>query len=144
MTGYRALKIQVPMVREAQGPRICTARAVAEYCRDLEGLAQECFLVLSLNQKHQVIARRMVSLGSLTGAIVHPREVFRLALLDAAAAVIFVHNHPSSNPLPSKDDIELTARLVEAAKLLGLRVVDHVIVGRADEFFSFESEGLLA
>ena len=78
----------------------------------------------------------------MTGALVHPREVFKPALADGAAAVAFVHNHPSGSPDPSKDDREITVRLLEAGKLLGIRVLDHVIVGRSGHF-SFVEEGLI-
>ncbi len=135
--------VRLPMIGEAKGPHLRTSENVANVCRDMEGLAQETFHVLTLDQKNAVIDRHMVALGSLTGALVHPREVFRLALLDCAAAVAFVHNHPSGNPMPSKDDIELTARLTEVAKLLGIRVLDHVIIGREGRRFSFCEEGLL-
>jgi DNA repair protein RadC len=144
MGSYSARVIaRLPMVGEAKGPRLNTSEKVAELCKDMEGLAQETFHLLTLDQKHKVIDRHMVALGSLTGTIVHPREVFRLALLDCAAAVMFVHNHPSGDTKPSRDDLELTARLVDAAKLLGIRVLDHVIIGRDGRHFSFCVEGLL-
>jgi DNA repair protein RadC len=108
----------------------------------LENLAQEAFLAVSLNQKNSIMDMHLVSLGTLTGSLVHPREVFRPILLDGAAAVGFVHNHPSGNPDPSRDDREITARLIECAKLLGIRVLDHVIIGR-NGYFSFSEEGLI-
>jgi len=143
MTSYRTqLVIELPMVREASGPSIGQARMVAELCKDMENFPQECFVVWSLDQKNKVIDKHMIAIGSLTGCLVHPREVYRPALLDGAAAVFFIHNHPSGDPKPSADDIDLTARLVNGARLLGLRVLDHVVVGRG-RFFSFVEEGLI-
>ena len=83
-----------------------------------------------------------VSEGSLTSSIVHPREVFRPAVLEAAAGVLFVHNHPSGEPSPSREDIEITRRLVESGKILGIRVLDHIIVGEY-RYFSFTDNGML-
>jgi DNA repair protein RadC len=133
---------RLPRVREATGPSLRTGDEVATLCKDLADLAQESFHVLTLDQKHRVIVRHLVSLGSLTESLVHPREVYRAALLDSAAAVVFVHNHPSGDPKPSRDDIEITARLVEAGRLLGIRVLDHVIIGRGAHF-SFAESGML-
>jgi DNA repair protein RadC len=84
----------------------------------------------------------MVSQGSLTASVVHPREVFNPAIRDSAAAVIFVHNHPSGDPQPSQEDRVLTTRLADAGKLLGIQVLDHIIVGR-NTYMSFADEGLL-
>ncbi len=88
----------------------------------------ELFLVVLLDGRHRVIRTELVSRGTLTASLVHPREVFRPALRDSAAALVLVHNHPSGDPTPSREDREVTARLVEAGELLGVRVVDHVVV----------------
>ena len=96
---------------------------------DLKGKKKEHFLALLLDTRNRLIRTATVSMGSLDSSIVHPREVFKEAIKASAASVIFVHNHPSGDPEPSPDDIELTRRLVEAGKLLGIVVLDHVIVG---------------
>jgi DNA repair protein RadC len=97
-----------------------------------------------LDRKNQVIGLHTVSIGSLTASVVHPREVYKVAILANAAAVIFGHNHPSGDPTPSQEDRTLTARLVAAGKLLGFGVCDHVIVGDGSQrYFSFADEGLL-
>ena len=83
-----------------------------------------------------------VSEGSLTRSLVHPREVFRPAIKEAAAGILFVHNHPSGEPEPSREDIQITQRLVEGGRLLGIRVLDHVIIGSC-RYFSFADEGML-
>ena len=125
------------------GRRFRTGRDFFEFFAPrMRDLKQEGFQVVLLDQKNSYIGSQQVSTGSLTGALVHPREVFRPAIREAAAAVAFVHNHPSGDPRPSKDDIELTARLVEVAKLVGVRVLDHVVVGD-ESFFSFVEEGLI-
>ena len=95
----------------------------------LRGKKREHFLTLLLDTRNRLIRVATVSMGSLDSSIVHPREVFKEAISASAASVIFVHNHPSGDPEPSEDDIELTRRLVEAGKLLGILVLDHVIVG---------------
>jgi DNA repair protein RadC len=95
----------------------------------LKGKKREHFLVLLLDTRNRLIRVATVSMGSLDSSIVHPREVFKEAIAASAASVIFVHNHPSGDPEPSEDDIDLTKRLVEAGKVLGIVVLDHVIVG---------------
>jgi DNA repair protein RadC len=95
----------------------------------LKGKKREHFLTLLLDTRNRLIRVATVSMGSLDSSIVHPREVFKEAISASAASVIFVHNHPSGDAEPSEDDIELTRRLVEAGKLLGILVLDHVIVG---------------
>ena len=89
---------------------------------------REQFLVLLLNARHEVMAKETVSVGSLNASIVHPREVFKAAVLASAAAIVLVHNHPSGDPEPSEEDLTITKRLVEAGELLGIGVLDHVIV----------------
>lgn len=91
---------------------------------------RECFMVILLNARHEALAVETVSIGSLNSSIVHPREVFRPAIMAAAAAIILVHNHPSGNPEPSEEDISITKRLVESGKLLGIPVLDHIISAR--------------
>jgi DNA repair protein RadC len=89
---------------------------------------REHFLVLLLNARHEVMAKETVSVGSLNASIVHPREVFKAAVLASAAAIVLVHNHPSGDPEPSEEDLSITKRLVEAGELLGISVLDHIVV----------------
>jgi len=96
---------------------------------DLRYLQQEHFVVLFLNTKNRVVGRETLSVGSLNAAIVHPREVFRAAVKRSAASVICVHNHPSGDPTPSPEDLQLTNRLTEAGHIIGIEVLDHVIIG---------------
>jgi DNA repair protein RadC len=103
---------------------------------------KEYFLVLLLDGKNRIIRRVQVSEGSLNQSIVHPREVFSPAVRESAAAVILVHNHPSGDPAPSAEDIAVTRRLREAGEIMGIRVLDHIVVGDG-EFVSFVERGLL-
>jgi DNA repair protein RadC len=100
----------------------------AEVRSQLKGRKKEHFLVLSLDTRNRLINRKLVSIGSLDTSIVHPREVFKEAVSSCAASVIFVHNHPSGDPEPSKEDIELTKRLAKAGEIMGIDVLDHIIV----------------
>jgi len=103
---------------------------------------KEYFLSLHLNSKNQLIREVLVSVGSLSTSVVHPREVFSPAVRDSTAAVIFLHNHPSGDPVPSKEDKDCTLRLCQAGKILGIRVLDHIVLGH-DDYFSFADAGLL-
>jgi len=108
----------------------------------LRDIKREVFLVVLLDARHRILREELISEGSLTSSIVHPREVFLPAVRESAGAVVLVHNHPSGDPRPSDEDIAVTRRLVHAAELLGIRVLDHVIVGDG-RYASFREEGLL-
>lgn len=103
---------------------------------------KEHFVLLSLNNKNRLSGFKVISTGSLTASLVHPREVYTAALELRAAAVIFLHNHPSGDPAPSPEDIDITRRLKEIGDVMGIRVLDHVVLGQ-DRFFSFSDKGLL-
>lgn len=118
-----------------------SAEVFAHFRATLSGLRQEVFYVVLLDAKHRKLRDLHISQGSLTAAIVHPREVFAPALREAAAALILVHNHPSGDPAPSAEDREITRRLRDAGEILGVRVLDHVIVG-GERYFSFADAGL--
>ena len=100
-------------------------------------------MIILLTQKNRIIGVNAVSVGSLTASIVHPREVYKGVILSNAASIICGHNHPSGDCQPSREDRALTQRLIEAGKLLGVSVLDHVIIGGEGRFFSFADEGLL-
>ncbi len=109
----------------------------------LRDLRVERFLTLLLDGKHRVLREELVSQGTLTSSPVHPREVFGPAVRHGAAAVVLVHNHPSGDPAPSADDLAVTRRLVDAGDLLGIRVLDHVIVGDG-AYTSLADRGLMS
>lgn len=140
---------KVSLVRE--GKMLCYDKSIRNSAtasellqKYLAGVDREHFVVILLDRKNQVIGFHTVSIGSLTASIVHPREVFKVAILSNAAAVIFGHNHPSGAPEPSQEDRTLTKRLVEAGKLLGIDVLDHIVIGDGTgSYFSFADEGIL-
>jgi DNA repair protein RadC len=103
---------------------------------------KEHFYSFHLNSKNQLIREVLVSIGSLSTSVVHPREVFSPAVRDSTAAIIFMHNHPSGDPAPSREDRECTQRLVHAGQILGIRVLDHIVLGY-DDYYSFADAGLL-
>jgi DNA repair protein RadC len=107
-----------------------------------EGLDREHFVVLALDARNRPIGCNTVSVGSLSASIVHPREIFKFAILANASSIILAHNHPSGDLSPSRDDIELTKRIVEAGTLMGIDVLDHLIVG-GGEFLSMKEKGLM-
>jgi DNA repair protein RadC len=115
---------------------------VERACRGLRQAQREVFAVLLLNARHEMMRRVMVSVGSLNASIVHPREVFKPAVLASAASVVLVHCHPSGDPEPSEEDLSITRRLVQVGELLGIGVLDHVIVAKRG-VVSLRSRGLL-
>jgi len=110
--------------------------------KEFESEKREIFYVVLLTNKNRKIREVKVSEGSLTASLVHPREVYNPVIRESAAAVIFVHNHPSGDPAPSPEDLEITRRLKEVGEVMGVRVLDHVVIGR-DRYFSFSDRGIL-
>ena len=96
---------------------------------DMRFQKKEIFSILLLNTKHEVLGIEQISVGSLNASIVHPREVFVAAIKKSCSAIVLAHNHPSGDPAPSKEDIQITKRLIEAGSIIGIRVLDHVIIG---------------
>ena len=120
-----------------------SSKAVFDYLfHSMRDLKREVFKVLFLSRKNELIEDQDVFIGSLTGSAVYPREIMTLALENRAAAMVFVHNHPSGDPTPSGEDRKLTRDLVWAAQLLMIQVLDHVIIGH-NTFYSFADEGLI-
>jgi len=122
--------------------RITVAADVLPLLTDIASKQQEYFVCISLNGANEVIEKRIVTIGLLDHSPVHPREVYADVIADRAAAVIFAHNHPSGDVQPSDADLRTHEQLTEAGKLLGLRVVDHIIVARKG-YFSFQEAGLM-
>ena len=121
--------------------RIRDSRQVAEILMDeMMYEKREFFMTLNLNSKLQVESKSVISIGNLDSAPVHPREVFSPAVKRGAAAVVVAHNHPSGDPSPSPDDIDVTKRLIKASEILGIKLLDHVIIGNGC-FTSMKSEG---
>jgi DNA repair protein RadC len=122
--------------------KISCAKDVLPFLNDIAGKQQEYFLCISLNGANEVIEKRVVTIGLLDKSPVHPREVFADVIADRAAAVIFAHNHPSGDLEPSQSDLQPQDQLAEASKILGIRVLDHVIVSRKG-YYSFQEAGLI-
>jgi DNA repair protein RadC len=121
-----------------------SSKAVFDYLfHTMRDLKREVFKVLFLNRKNELIVDQDVFQGTLTGSAVYPREIMTLALEHKAAALVFVHNHPSGDPAPSGEDRKLTRDLVWAAQLLMIQVLDHVIIGQ-NTYYSFADDGLIA
>lgn len=134
------------LVRES-GPwyaeKIASPEDVVRIMRDhmdMGNLDREHFVVLYLNRKTHVNAIQTVSIGGLHSSLVHPREVFKPAILTSSAGIILVHNHPSGDPTPSAEDVNITRRLIEAGKILGIEVLDHVVIGN-NEYKSLKALG---
>lgn len=130
-------------VKESTKRLIDRPELVRAECCDMSTMAQECFQVVTLDARNKFIDRHMVTLGLVDSSLVHPREVFRPAISDGACSVVLVHNHPSGDPTPSAEDLKVTRQLVEAGKVIGIKVIDHVVIGRGDKpFVSLLEKGL--
>jgi DNA repair protein RadC len=142
-----ALELGKRLLSERPGGRVKIAgpQDVADYYRPrLQHLRKEIFKVLLLDTKHHLQKDVTISEGSLSASLVHPREAFLPAVKESAAAVIFVHNHPSGDPTPSPEDRELTQRLAEVGRLMGISVLDHIIIGAGRPgYLSFRDAGWL-
>ena len=139
-----AMELSKRLIADRQGSvkvRIRDSRQVAEILtEEMMGEKRELFMALNLNSKLQIESKSVISIGNLDSAPVHPREVFGPAIRRGAAAVVVAHNHPSGDPTPSVQDIDVTKRLIKASEILGIRLLDHVIVGNGC-FTSMKSEG---
>ena len=124
-----------------QGEQFRSSRDVFQHYREhLGSQKKELFYVLLLDGKNRKIKDVRISEGSLTSSLVHPREVFNPVIRESAAAVILVHNHPSGDPTPSQEDLEITRRLREVGEVMGVRVLDHIVVGKG-RYVSFVDDG---
>jgi len=136
-------------IRENAGHLVTTPEQCAQRFEHTAELAQEVFSVLTLDTKNREIDRHTITIGTLNSSLVHPREVFRVAITDNAAAIILSHNHPSGDATPSSEDIKVTKQLVGAGEVMGIKVLDHVIIGRKaidsmrDSFLSLRESGLV-
>jgi len=107
----------------------------------LEGLDREHFCIAMLDRKNNILGINTVSIGSISASIVHPREVFKPAIIIGASSIILCHNHPSGDTMPSNEDITITRKLVEGGKLLNIEILDHVIIG--DNYYSMKEKGII-
>lgn len=147
---YRIPRVRLLLVKD--GPAISTpwdrqvrqAKDVADFMRPItDGLDREHFYCLLLDGRNRLAGLNLVSVGSLNSALVHPREVWKPAILGNAAAVVLCHNHPSGDPTPSSEDIALTRRLEAAGDVVGIRLLDHIVIGEAGSYRSLADDGVL-
>lgn len=142
------IKAAIELGRRYQKPSLagasfCSSGDIAAYYRPrMKDLKKEMFRCALLDTKNKLIREEVISVGSLSASIVHPRDAFKPAVRESAAAVIFIHNHPSGDIKPSQEDILLTRRLVQAGEVLGIQVLDHIIIGDG-EHFSFRDNGMI-
>ena len=125
--------------RKIRSPR--DAFNVIEMVLDLQHAACENFGIITLNTKNAVAGLHVLSIGTLNAAMVHPREVFKAAVLNNAASLVCFHNHPSGDPTPSREDEEVTRKLVAAGEMMGIDVLDHIIIGDS-RFYSLKENGI--
>jgi len=129
-------------VDDSNLPIISTPKDAVAQLTELRQNKREHFVALYLNARSQLVHKETISMGTLNANLVHPREVFEPALRYSAASIMIAHNHPSGDSKPSEDDLEITKRLAEAGKMMGVEVLDHVIVTK-NNYFSFKDEKLL-
>jgi len=144
---YHPPRLRVALVREREAPafpaKILRSSAdVIEAFAFLRERDREEFWVAALDGKNRIIATHQASVGTLTASLVHPREILKFLVLTSAAACTLIHVHPSGDPSPSVEDQAITSRLVDVTSLLGVRVLDHIIIG-AERSFSFSDAGVL-
>lgn len=132
------MRIKLLQVREATSQQISNAADVAALMREEAKADREAFWILHLNTHNDVIEKELVSLGCLDYAPVHPREVFKKAILNSAQSIITVHNHPSGNPEPSDNDDKVWKQLQDTGELLGIPVIDNLIVTPSGKFYSYK------
>lgn len=119
---------KVNVIKDRENFYISSPHDVYEACHYfLKGETQECFIAFALNTKNELVAVREIFKGTLNSSLVHPREVFQFGILNNAASIIVCHNHPSNDPTYSREDVEVTKRLIECGHLLGIEVLDHII-----------------
>ena len=145
---YRIPRYKISMIRDGS---VCAERRTITRSNDLLPILCKYFahhdreemLCVLLDAKHKIIGLHTVSIGSMSYAIVHPRETFKAAIVSNCAAVILAHNHPSGDPTPSQEDRQLTTRLKDCGALLGIPVLDHLVIGDEGHYHSFSDHGQL-
>lgn len=139
------MRVKVMMVRENRKAPVCadSPNAIFEFMRKkARRLDREHFWRIDLDARNQIVAFEVVSVGSATASIVHPRELYKGAILNSACGIVICHNHPSQETSPSSEDRDVTKRIQKAGELLGIPLVDHVVLAD-DAYFSFREGGLL-
>jgi DNA repair protein RadC len=144
-------KIQYDLVSIGEVETLSDPESVVDYMKGAyeQNPTQESFWVIALDRKNKPMGRSLVTLGTASSCLVHPREVFKYAILQSASAIIVSHNHPSGDPAPSREDIRVTKQLREASYVLGIELLDHIIIGTPEDdplrvgYYSFQEGGFL-
>jgi DNA repair protein RadC len=140
---YRISLIKDRAIPYAKAPYVLAPEEVYHLIKEfLQGTDREHFIALFLDSNSTIIGMNTVSIGTLSESLVHPREVFKGAILASAASIIIAHNHPTGIPIASEADISVTSKLKEAGRIIGIPVEDHIVIGD-ETFFSFRQQGLL-
>lgn len=134
------MKLKLLKIRETSGEIVYSPQVVASVMSEEAKADRECFWILHLNVSNKIIEKELVSIGTATSSLIHPREVFKKAILNGATGIITIHNHPGGQTQPSKEDRAIWQKLDEAGKVLGIGVLDHLIITPSGECYS-EKEG---
>lgn len=140
LTQYKVSLVKDSSVKKEGSKRISTLDDVVAICEDMKLLDREQLRAIYLNARHGVIGWEIISQGTLTASLAHPREIFKGAILSNAAGVILIHNHPSGESEPSDEDVRLTQRIRQAGNILGIELVDHCILAENNSY-SFKNSG---
>ncbi|WP_236932666.1 JAB domain-containing protein [Geosporobacter ferrireducens] len=148
MQAKRVDIVKIKMVKESSilyaKRRINSPSDGVDLVKDfLEGEDRECFLAVFVNTKNEPTAIHTVSIGTLNASLIHPRELFKVAINANSSGILLFHNHPSGDPTPSQEDISITKRLVEAGNIMGIKILDHCILGDNSKFYSFKENNLI-
>ncbi len=130
------MKLKLLKVKEAFGEAICSPKIVAEVMKEEGKIDRECLWVLHLNSGNMIIEKELVSMGTVNHSVVHPREVFKKAIINGATCIITAHNHPSGRIKPSPEDIEIWDKLKEAGEILGIKAIENIILTPSGEYYS--------
>lgn len=148
MKQYNVKVVSVKLIKEASVPYMANHIGGPDDAFDffrgfLEDADREQFMAMYLNTKNRPNAISTISIGTLSTSSVHPREVFKAAILSNSAAIILAHNHPSGDPTPSREDLDVTKRLMQAGEIVGIQILDHVIVGHGGSFVSMKASEMI-
>ncbi len=138
----RELLNRIQSEKQKQIIQITAPKDIADYMQNMEHLEQEEFKIIMLNTKNKIIGQQMISRGTVNATLVAPREIFNPAIKAMATTIILVHNHPSGDPSPSQEDFNMTKRVIEVGKIVGIHVIDHVIIGK-NQYYSMKESGFI-
>ena len=137
------MNLKLLRVKEASGESICSPDAVVKIMKEEAMADRECFWVLHLNSNNKIIEKELVSIGTVNASLVHPREVFKKAIINGARGIITVHNHPGSKADPSCDDLAIWEKLKKSGEILGIEVMDNIILTPSGSYFSENDRGCI-